>query len=65
MDPEGISERPMGMEKLGMEKLATDGSNWPLWQATLLSYFESKNLLKHIEGSAVKPPDPPTFTAPS
>jgi hypothetical protein len=30
----------MGMEKLGMEKLATDGSNWPLWQATLLSYFK-------------------------
>jgi predicted secreted acid phosphatase len=48
---------------MGMEKLATDGSNWQLWQATLHSYFESKNLLKHIEGSAVKPPDPPTFTA--
>jgi hypothetical protein len=48
---------------MGMEKLATDGSNWPLWQATLLSYCESKNLLKQVEGSAVKPPDPPTFTA--
>jgi hypothetical protein len=46
---------------LGVEKLATDGSNWPLWRATLQSYFESKNLLKHIEGTAVKPHDPPTF----
>jgi hypothetical protein len=24
MGPEGIPEQPMGMEKLGMEKLATD-----------------------------------------
>ena len=30
------------------EKLATDGSNWPLWQATILSFFKSKNLLNHI-----------------
>jgi transposase InsO family protein len=46
---------------LGVERLNTDGSNWPLWRATLLSYFESKNLLRHIEGTAIKPPDPPTF----
>ena len=30
------------------------------WKATLHSYFKSKNLLKHIEGTADKPPDPPT-----
>ena len=41
---------------MGVEKLATDGSNWPLWRATMLSFFESKNQLRHIEGTAVKPP---------
>jgi hypothetical protein len=46
---------------LEVEKLATDGSNWPLWRATFLSYFESKNLLKHIEGKAIRPPDPPVL----
>ena len=43
---------------VAVEKLATDGSNWPLWRATMLSFFESKNLLRHIEGTAVKPPGP-------
>ena len=38
-----------------MDKLATDGSNWPLWQATMKSFFESKNLIKHIEGTAARP----------
>ena len=38
---------------VAVEKLATDGSNWPLWRATMLSLFESKNLLRHIEGTAV------------
>ena len=46
---------------LAVERLATNGSNWPLWKVTLHSYFESSNLLKHVEGTAVKPPDPPTF----
>ena len=46
---------------LTMGKLATDGSNWSLWCATLRSYFESKNLLKHVEGVVDRPPDPPTF----
>ena len=39
---------------VAVEKLATDGSNWPLWRATMLSFFESKNLLRHMEGTAVK-----------
>jgi hypothetical protein len=52
-------------KQLGVEKLAIDGSNWPLWRATLQSYFESKNLLKHIEGTAVKPHNPPTFYTPT
>ena len=43
---------------VAVETLATDGSNWPLWRATMLSFFESKNLLRHIEGTAVKPPGP-------
>ena len=46
---------------LTMGKLATDGSNWSLWHATLHSYFESKNLLKYLEGVVDRPPDPPTF----
>ena len=41
----------------------TDGSNWPLWQATMRSFFESKNLIKHIEGTAARPLPPPTFAA--
>ena len=41
-----------------VENLATDGSNWPLWKTTMLSYFNSKNLIPHIEGTAVRPPDP-------
>ena len=44
-----------------VERLATDGSNWPLWKATLKSYFESRNLVKYVEGTADRPPDPPTF----
>ena len=46
-----------------MDKLVTDGSNWPLWQATMKSFFESKNLIKHIEGIAARPLPPPTFAA--
>ena len=46
---------------LAVERLATDGMNWPLWKATLMSYFESRNLLKHVDSSADLPPDPPTF----
>ena len=46
-----------------MDKLATDGSNWPLWQATMKSFFESKNLIKHIEGTAARLLPPPTFVA--
>jgi gag-polypeptide of LTR copia-type len=56
-----IGDKPEKL--LGVEKLATDGSNWPLWRATLQSYFELKDLLKHIEGIAVKPHDPPNFAA--
>ena len=43
---------------VAVEKLATDGSNWPLWRVTMLSFFESKNLLRHIERAAVKSPGP-------
>ena len=43
---------------VAVEKLAPDGSNWPLWRTTMLNFFESKNLLRHIEGTAVKPPGP-------
>ena len=53
MGPRDNSEKAVAVEKL-----ATDGSNWPLWRATMLSFFESKNLLRHIEGTAVKPPGP-------
>ena len=48
-------------KSVGVKRLATDGSNWPLWKATLKSYFESKNLVKHVEGTSDRPPDPPTF----
>ena len=44
-----------------VKTLATDGSNWPLWKATLTSYFESRNLVKHVNGTADRLPDPPTF----
>src|SRR3979490_1155053 len=57
MDPREQSEKL----PLTMGKLATDGSNWSLWCATLRSYFESKNLLKHVEEAIDRPPDPPTF----
>ena len=46
-----------------MDKLATDGSNWPLWQATMKSFFKSKNLIKHIEGTAARPLPLPIFAA--
>ena len=48
-------------KSLAAKRLATDGSNWPLWKATLMSYFESRNLVKHVNGTADRPPDPPTF----
>ena len=48
-------------KSLAVKRLATDGSNWPLWKASLKSYFESRNLVKHINGTADRPPDPPTF----
>ena len=48
-------------KSLAVERLATDGSNWPLWKATLMSYFESRNIVKHVEATADRPPDPPTF----
>ena len=48
-------------KSLAVERLATDGSNWPLWKATLTSYFESRNLVKHVNGTAERPPDPPSF----
>ena len=51
------------LNPLAMEKLAMDGRNWPLWQATMRSFFESKNLIRHIEGTAVRPPPPPPFAA--
>src|SRR3979490_2782341 len=56
MGPGEQSEKPHSMGKL-----ATDGSNWSLWWATFRNYFESKNLLKHIEGTVDRPPNPPTF----
>jgi hypothetical protein len=56
-----IGDKPEKL--LGVENLATDGSNWPLWRATLQSYFESKNLLRHIEGTAVKPHNPRALAA--
>ena len=48
-------------KSLAVKRLATDRSNWPLWKATLKSYFESRNLVKHVEGTADRPPDLPTF----
>ena len=48
-------------KSLAVKRLATDGSNWPLWKATLKSYFESRNIVKHVEGTADRPPAPPTF----
>ena len=48
---------------IAMDKLATDGSNWPLWKATMLTFFESKNLLNHINGTAIRPPPPLSFPA--
>ena len=48
-------------KSLAVERLATDESNWPLWKATLKSYFKSRNLVKHVEGTADRPPGPPTF----
>ena len=48
-------------KSLAVERLAIDGSNWPLRKATLMSYFESRNLVKHVLGTADRSPDPPTF----
>ena len=48
-------------KSLAVKRLVTDGSNWPLWKATLTNYFESRNLVKHVDGTADRPPDPPTF----
>ena len=56
MGPTNKSEK-----SLTVIKLATDGSNWSLWQATIHSYFDCKNLLKHIDSTADRPPNPPTF----
>ena len=47
-------------KSVAVERLATEGSNWPLWKVTLMSYFESRNLVKHVKGTADRPPDPPT-----
>ena len=33
---------------LAVKRLATDGTNWQLWKATLNSYFKSRNLLKPV-----------------
>ena len=57
MDP--TSNKPDKL--LAAKRLATDGINWPLWKATLMSYFESRNLLEHVDGTADRPPDPSTF----
>ena len=46
-----------------VDKLATYGSNWPLWQATMPTFFKSKNLLKHIDGTAIRPQPPLKFPA--
>ena len=46
---------------LAVERLATNGTNWPLGKATVMSYFMSRSLLKHMDGTADQPPDPPTF----
>ena len=46
---------------LAVERPATDGTNWPLWKATLMSYFKSRSLLIHVDGTVDWPPDPPTF----
>ena len=44
----GLTDHPD--KSLAVERQATDESNWPLWKATLKSYFESRNLVKHVEG---------------
>ena len=49
-------------DKLLVEKLSTDGSNRSLWWAIFHSYFKCKKILKHIEGTANRPPDPLMFT---
>ena len=46
---------------VAFDRLATDRLNWPLWKATLKSYLECKNFVKHVEGTADRPLDPPTF----
>ena len=48
-------------KSVAVERLAMDGSNWPLWKATLTSYFKSRNIVMHVNGTADRPPDPPTF----
>ena len=37
---------------LAVERPATDGTNWPLWKATLMSYLKSRSLLKPVDGTA-------------
>ena len=39
-------------KSVAVKRLATDGSNWRLLKATLKSYFKSRNLVKHVEGTA-------------
>ena len=55
----GLANHPD--KSVAVKRLATDGSNWPLWKATLMSYFESRNLVKHVNGTSDRPLDPPTF----
>jgi hypothetical protein len=37
-----------------METLDNDSSNWPFWRSRMKFLFESKGLLAHIKGTAVK-----------
>ncbi|KAF8524843.1 major facilitator superfamily domain-containing protein [Hysterangium stoloniferum] len=53
----------MGPAIVTLEKLADNGKNWIAWKSRILSILESGVLLKHIDGSAQRPPDPTIYVA--
>ncbi|GBE88951.1 Retrovirus-related Pol polyprotein from transposon TNT 1-94 [Sparassis crispa] len=46
-------------------KLAADGSNWITYKERMFTVMGSRGLLRHLQGTARRPPNPPPFPMPS
>ncbi|GBE86172.1 hypothetical protein SCP_0900490 [Sparassis crispa] len=46
-------------------KLAADGSNWITYKERMFTVMGSRGLLRHLQGTARRPPDPPPLPMPS